>query len=360
MRAGPDPIASALTVQPLLILDGGLGSELGFRGQDLSDPLWSARLLLDAPAAIREVHTDYLEAGADVLTTASYQVSYEGFGARGLSRREVDGLLGRSVDLAREARDAWWEAPREDPGDLRAVGAVSTPGASSDGSSRLRPLVAASVGPYGASLGDGSEYVGRYGLSVQALARWHRPRLEALALAGADLMACETLPCLEEAEALLGLLREEPHLWAWMSFSCRDGARLSQGEPFVEAVALCAASPQVVAVGLNCVKPRYVASLLGAARGVAEAAGKPLLAYPNSAEEWDAAARAFVSAGSPPPDFAALGPVWRDAGARLLGGCCRIRPQDIRRLRARLLGPVSTAIAAGSTSHGAEGTEESP
>ncbi|MDY0000183.1 MAG: homocysteine S-methyltransferase [Polyangia bacterium] len=335
-----DPIATLLAAQPVVILDGGLGSELGFRGHDLRDHLWSARLLVDDPGAIKQLHIDYLEAGADVVTTASYQVSYEGFQSRGLARSAVDHLLRRSVSLARDACDAIWEEC-ESPasgkaGNERISSLRSATVDSSASGGRVRPLVAASVGPYGAAKGDGSEYVGRYGLSSKNLADWHRQRMETLAQAGADLLACETIPCIEEAEALLGLLAEEPRLKAWMSFSCRDGEHISQGELFEEAVALCADSPQVIAVGLNCVKPRFVSSLLRAARGVAK--GKPLIAYPNSAETWDPGVRAFVPGDVNDSDISQYAPMWRDEGALLLGGCCRIRPADIRRLRQTMLG----------------------
>jgi homocysteine S-methyltransferase len=293
----------------VVILDGALATELERRGADLGDALWSARLLLDDPALIRQVHRDYFDAGADVATTASYQASLPGLERRGLSPDQAVDVLRRSVRLAQEARDAFWHCgpPAE----------------------RIRPLVAASVGCYGAFLHDGSEYRGDYGLSVQQLMDWHRPRLEILATSGADLLACETIPCLAEAEALVRLLEKLPDVTAWISFSCRDDAHLCRGETLAEAIALVTACANVIAAGVNCTAPRHIAGLLRAAAAVTD---KPLVAYPNSGEAWDAARHCWV-AGAPAPEWSEAARLWYAAGARLMGGCCRTTPAMIRALR---------------------------
>ena len=311
-----NPLDLFLNRQRAIILDGALATELERRGADLRDALWSARLLVEQPALIEQLHSDYFAAGADVAITASYQATFPGFARRGIGAPEAAALMRLSVELAQRARDRFW-AENHDP-------------------ARLRPLVAASVGPYGAYLHDGSEYRGDYGLGVAELMDFHRPRLAVLAASGADLLACETIPCRAEAEALVALLGEFPDVRAWLSFSCCDGAHVCHGEPFAECAALAAASPQVVAVGVNCTPPRYVEELLRAASALSAATDKPLLAYPNSGERWDAANACWVE-GSGAGDFAALAPRWAAAGARLLGGCCRTGPEEIHRMRAALL-----------------------
>jgi homocysteine S-methyltransferase len=292
------------------ILDGALATELEYRGADLNDPLWSAKLLLDQPELIQAVHADYLAAGADILITASYQASFAGLARRGYDREAATAILQRSVALAVEARDRFWAQAANREG-------------------RLRPLVAASVGPYGAFLADGSEYRGHYGLSVAELTDWHRPRLEVLYASGADLLACETIPCPEEAEALVRLLAELPSARAWLSFSCCDEQHLCQGELFAEAVAIADACEQVTAVGVNCTPPQFVTALL---RQGSRHTSKPLVAYPNSGEGWDAENHCWLP-GREGKDFAAYAEEWYHAGARLIGGCCRTRPGDIRALR---------------------------
>lgn len=301
-----DPFAPWLSRDKVVILDGALATELERRGADLRDALWSARLLIDAPELIRAVHLDYLRAGADVLITASYQASIEGFRRRGLNEAQVATLFRLSVQLAAEAIEEY----------LIDYTAQRKP---------HRPLIAASIGPYGAYLADGSEYRGDYGLSVEALMAWHRPRMQALAQTEADLFACETIPCLAEAEALVRLLAEFPFMPAWLSFSCRDGATLSSGEAMVDAARLADAADQVVAVGVNCTPPRYIEALLTEAR---RGTDKPLLCYPNSGERWDAAAQCWVE-GTGVTDFAEPALRWFAAGARLIGGCCRTTPADI-------------------------------
>lgn len=291
-----------------MILDGALATELERRGARLQDdPLWSARLLLADPDLIRRVHYDYFAAGADVAISASYQASFQGFGRLGLDAQTAGELMQRSVALAQSARDEFWADP------ARRVG-------------RQRPLVAASVGSYGAFLADGSEYRGEYGLSVEALMDWHRPRMAALAAAGPDLLACETIPALIEGEALVRLLAEYAPMPAWLAFSCCDAAHVCHGEPFRACVALAEESEQVVAVGLNCTPPPLVEPLLRSAAG---ATSKPLLVYPNSGESWDGVNRCWLP-GSGVTEFGEPARLWKAAGARLIGGCCRTGPADIR------------------------------
>jgi homocysteine S-methyltransferase len=296
-----------------LVLDGGLATELERAGFDLDHPLWSARLLSRRPEAIAAVHRAYLEAGADCITTASYQATTVGFRRDRATAAEAVGLLSRSVELALGVRDAFWAGH---PGEA--------------GTGRPRPLVAASVGPYGAFRADGSEYTGAYDQDLEGLLEFHRERMRLLLEAGPDLLACETIPSAVEGRALALLLAELGGARAWVSFSCRDGSRLSDGTPFVDAVRTVAAVPQVLAVGVNCTAPSHVESLLRAAALVTD---KPLVAYPNSGETYDAAARAWRGT-SDPLDWGERARAWRATGARLLGGCCRTGPDHIRSLRA--------------------------
>lgn len=290
-----------------MVLDGGLATELARRGFDLSDALWSARLLVDAPEAIEAVHRAYFEAGADLAITASYQASFEGFAARGLSRDDTERLLRRSVTLARAARE---DVAARDPKETRAR------------------WVAASVGPYGAIRHDGSEYRGDYGLDEAALTDFHRPRIVALLGADPDLLACETLPSLREARAILRVLRECPAARAWVTFTCRDRASTSAGDAIAECARTLDAAPQVVAMGINCVDPVLVTPLV---RTMAAATDKPIVVYPNSGEVWNAAARCWEGTAR---RFTAYLEEWMDAGASWIGGCCRTTPEDIRVVRA--------------------------
>ncbi len=289
------------TCEAVLVTDGGLATELEARGHDLSDALWSARLLMDAPEEITAAHVAFFRAGAVIATTASYQASFGGFAARGLTRGETARLMRRSVELARAARA---EVADDETAD-------ATTGR----------WVAASVGPYGAALADGSEYRGRYGLSVGELVAWHRPRLEVLAEASPDVLALETVPDVDEAEALMTAIGGIG-IPAWLSYSIR-GERTRAGQPLAEAFAVARDVPQVVAVGVNCCAPSDVPRAVSVA---AEVAGKPVIVYPNSGEYWDARRRAWAGrprlpAGQPEQ--------WVRAGARIVGGCCRIRPADI-------------------------------
>lgn len=294
-----------------VVLDGGLATHLAALGFDLAGELWSARALISAPDLLRRAHLDYLAAGADCIATASYQATLPGLRRAGLSEHEARQALRRSVELARQARDAH-AAQRSAPGP--------------------RPLVAASVGPFGAYLADGSEYHGNYALGLAALRDFHRPRWRELAAAGPDLIAAETIPSAPETLALLDLLDEAPagSPDAWLSLQCRDGDTLADGTPLEEVVPRLA-HPKLVALGVNCMPPALVPRLLHRLRGLTLL---PLCVYPNSGERW-LGGRWRGSAA----DWIAQAPSWRDLGAVAIGGCCRTGPADIRRLRAALEPP---------------------
>ncbi|MFF9915200.1 homocysteine S-methyltransferase [Streptomyces sp. NPDC013457] len=292
-------LAEALADE-VLVLDGGLAHQLEAQGCDLRDELWSARLLVDGPEQIGAAHTAYVRAGARVLITGSYQATFEGFARRGVGRAEAARLLARSVELARAA----------------AEGAA-------------QPVwVAGSVGPYGAMLADGSEYRGRYGLGVRELERFHRPRIEALAAGGPDVLALETVPDAVEAEALLWAA-EGCGVPVWLSYTI-EGERTRAGQGLTEAFGLVAGNDQVIAVGVNCCAPDDAAR---AVRIATEATGKPVVVYPNSGEEWDAGARSWSGGGSFDPERMRD---WPAAGARLIGGCCRVGPDRIAALAAAM------------------------
>ncbi|GAA2474031.1 homocysteine S-methyltransferase [Streptomyces thermolineatus] len=301
----PVPLARALAAGPL-VLDGGLSNQLEAAGHDLSGALWSARLLRDRPQALVDAHLAYLRAGADVVTTAGYQATFEGFAAQGVGRAEAEELLRRSVELVR-----------------RAVALARAEG-------MRRPVwTAASAGPYGAMLADGSEYRGRYGTGVRALERFHRPRLEALAGAGPDVLALETVPDADEGRALVRAVRGLG-VPAWLSYSVR-GDRTCAGQPLEEAFAVAADAEEIVAVGVNCCAPEDVGP---AARTALRVTGKPVVVYPNSGERWDERARVWRGGATFTTDRVSG---WTRAGARLVGGCCRVGPRTVAEL-ALLLG----------------------
>jgi len=301
-------LARALATGPI-VLDGGLSNQLEAQGADLRDSLWSARLLADDTTEITKAHAAYYAAGAQVVITSSYQASFQGFATRGIDQAAAARLLRRSVELAREAELTAIAADRE------AADNVVGP----------RPRwVAASIGPYGAVLADGSEYRGRYGLSVADLEAFHAPRLGTLVGAMPDLLAMETIPDIDEALALMNLVRGTG-VPCWLSFSA-VGRKTRAGQPLAEAFAVAADVDEVIAVGVNCCAPQDVLAAVEIASSVT---GKPVVVYPNSGESWDATTRTWRQEST---FDAGLVHSWIDAGARLIGGCCRVGPEAIRQV----------------------------
>ena len=287
------------------VLDGGMASELEYQGANIDGPLWSAHVLEDAPEKIVDVHRAYLEAGADCIETASYQVSRMGYAEVGLAAERADAALLRSVELARSAASEFPER---------------------------RVVVAASLGPYGAALHNGAEYHGNYDCSFSELVEFHRQRIRVLAGAqgkqAPDLLAFETLPSLEEASAIGEALVDWPGLAAWFSFPCRDERHVAHGELLLDCAAAVAELPQTVAIGINCTHPTLIAELIAELRAVID---KPVVVYPNSGEGWDAHARCWTGS-SDPAGYGEMAARWFAAGAQIVGGCCRTRPAHIRQV----------------------------
>jgi len=292
-------------ISQMHVLDGAMATELERRGCNISGPLWSAHVLDTSPETIRQAHLDYLRAGADCISTVSYQVSAMGYMEMGRPREDAEWALRRSVEIAEVAREQFRQE--------------------SD-----RPvLIAASLGPYGAALHNGAEFHGRYDISIADLARFHAERLAVIAETKADLVAMETIPSLDEARAILAALTRFPALRAWLSFTCPDGARVAHGERLADCAALLNGSDQVIAVGVNCTHPRLVVSLVAAAQS---ATSKPILVYPNSGETWDAANHRWLGESNI-EEYEAWAAEWFRAGAQAVGGCCRTTPEHIQAVR---------------------------
>lgn len=318
------------------VVDGALATELHARGHDISGPLWSGHVLLQNASAIEQVHMDYLRAGADVILTATYQITFQGLQQAGFQKTEVEDILDLSVALAIGARRRFLKEIGAQSGRQRKVGAT---GASTRTMARL-PLVGASIGSYGAYLHDGSEYRGDFKLSVGELADFHRERFQVLARR-ADLIAFETCPTLEEAKAYRALLVEAPDVSAWIAFSCKDGKHTCHGERIADCARELNDTPNLVAIGVNCTAPRHVESLVTELRGTTD---KPIVVYPNSGETWDSHRRCFIGE-SEAEQFGELAKRWIDAGANLVGGCCRTSPKHIAQIKAIATSPARGELA---------------
>jgi homocysteine S-methyltransferase len=294
------------------VLDGGMATELERRGLNISGPLWSAHALDEDPEAILNVHLDYLRAGSDCLSTVSYQISAQGYAELGRPdpSAAAEAALRRSVALAEEARRRYAHE-------------------------NARPIwIAASLGPYGAALHNGAEFHGNYSIGFDELVEFHRARLAVIAETEADLVAFETIPSLGEARAIVAALTRTPNISAWLSFTCRDEARTAHGESLAACAGFLDSAVQVLALGINCTAPAHVAPLLAAARPQTQ---KPVIAYPNSGETWNAATRSWQGRTDLAAEVAVyqtLAEQWFAAGAQAIGGCCRTGPEHIRAVAA--------------------------
>ena len=290
-----------------IILDGGLATQLEAQGYDLNSSLWSAELLLNNPQAITDAHLAYLNAGAQIITSASYQASIQGLMSKGLSEDDAKKLINFSIELAEQAVESYLNANTESN----------------------KPLIAASVGPYGAYLADGSEYKGNYGVSDKVLKAFHFERLKVLDQSNADILACETIPSYQEARILAEVL-VDIQTPVWLSFSCCDGQHLNDETKIEKVLRLFKDHHKVMALGVNCTAPQYISELIQRIKSAA--LNKTIIIYPNSGEIYDAISKTWQSIADP-IDYAQAAKAWHNQGAQIIGGCCRIGPRQIKELK---------------------------
>ncbi len=300
-------IGDLLAKNKFLILDGAIATELERKGANLNDPLWSAKVLLERPALILQTHLDYLKAGADIITTTTYQATFEGLQHRGLSKAQAEQVFTLSVELTEQAREEFIKKQK----------------------TNRRVLIAGSIGPYGAYLSDGSEYTGEYAINKSQIKSFHQERLEFLAGTNIDLLIFETFPNLNEIEAIVELLQEiDKPLPVFFSFSCKNANRLADGSLIKDAALLTAQTDHVKAIGVNCIQPNMVSPILAT---FSKFTSIPLLAYPNNGDAWDAKNKCWVEnklEDSSEPQWLD----WLEKGAKIIGGCCRTTPSAIKRL----------------------------
>jgi homocysteine S-methyltransferase len=302
----------ALDLTGLRVLDGGLATELERAGCDLASPLWSGEILRTQPEKVLAVHRSYLEAGADCLLTASYQISAMGFREIGLTATAAEqaarAAIQQSVALAEQARREYAQT------ELAA------------GHKPRRIWIAGSLGAYGAALHNGAEFHGRYNIGHAELITFHAERIDAMRETAADFLAFETVPALAEAEAIVDALVGYPNVAAYVSFTCHDDDHTGHGEPIEDCARLLDPQPQIIAIGINCTAPRHILPLIRKIRAVT---GKRIAVYPNSGETWVSETRSWAGT-SDPHAFGDMAQQWREAGADWIGGCCRTGPEHIR------------------------------
>lgn len=299
-----NPIKPILEQKKHMIIDGALASELQRRGCDLNDSLWSAKVLIEQPELIQQVHYDYFKAGADCAITASYQATPMGFAQKGIELEESIKLIKTSVKLAQQAKMQYLNDIKQD----KAL------------------LIAGSVGPYGAYLANGSEYTGDYQLSESEFIAFHKDRVTALIDAGVDILACETMPSFLEIKALVKLIQQFPMVNCWFSLTLKDQQHISDGTPLTEVIEYLNGIEQIVSVGINCIALEKVTPALEV---LSKLTSKPLIVYPNSGEQYDPTTKQWHKNHHHNCTFANQLDTWIKLGAKLIGGCCQTTPEDI-------------------------------
>ncbi|KAF6215599.1 hypothetical protein GE061_010355 [Apolygus lucorum] len=271
-------------------------------------PLWASRFLVTDPEACVATYRELIRSGAGMVFTNTYQATPEAFMTHlELTESEALDVFKESVNLCRRAI-------KEEK--MQNI------------------IVAGSVGSINALRADGSEYSGEFcsGISRETYISKHRSRLQALVDGGVDFITFETLPCSEEALALIDLLREFPGIKGWISFFGRNTTEISNGEKFADAAVKCWArgKDQLVAVGVNCLDPAWVTPLFLSLK--ASDPTIPFVAYPNSGEKYDTAAKKWTPCESQ-KRVADYFPEWLDMGIAYVGGCCRNTAEDLRDMK---------------------------
>ena len=304
-------LTEILTSSQLLITDGAAGTHLEAMGCDLNDDLWTAKVLKDNPELIKQLHRDYFQAGADFGVTVSYQATIAGYMSKGLSKLEAEELIKASASLLIEAREEWWQSEGK-------------------AQNRRYPITAASIGPYGAFLADGSEYRGDYELSKDELRQFHQQRIEILWNQGIDLIAAETIPRLDEALVIAEIV-QELDAKCWISFSARNETEICNGQDISPCIQALEAFDSVVAVGVNCTAPQYIGSLVIKMKAQTE---KPIVVYGNLGNSYDANTKVWCDhgKGGVTTSYLDYAQSWQQLGAQIIGGCCGTTPSEIKEI----------------------------
>lgn len=304
-----------LEKQDVFIIDGALGTRLQEKGFNVNDSMWSAKFLDENPNAIKDVHKEYLEAGADCIITSSYQASIEGFVKKGFSEKKAQELIELSINLAKDSIKEFWEKLENKK-------------------KREKPLVAASIGPYGAYLANGAEYTGIYGIENEELKNFHKRRVELIAKMTPDIFAVETIPSFHEAKILCEILKEYKNIPSWISFSAKNGTHINGGESIKECAKYLQTQEHITAIGINCTAPEFITSLIEEIKSVCD---KPIVIYPNGGSKYNPVTKKWENSKTDEKEFAKMAKLWKNKGAKLIGGCCQTGPKEIKELRKTLL-----------------------
>ncbi|UQS86266.1 homocysteine S-methyltransferase [Nicoliella spurrieriana] len=291
--------------QPTILIDCALSYGLEQRNIQLNNKLWTASALQSHPDIIKAIHKDYFNAGSNMTVTDTYQGSVPGFIDAGYTKEQAIELIQRSVKLAREAQAE-----------------VTVP---------QTTWVAGAIGPYGAFLADGSEYVGNYGISEAELIKFHQDRLQTLVEAGVDLLAFETIPDFTELKAIKQLLSQYPGIDAFVSCSIKDAHHISDGTDLLEVQALLETIPNVIAYGFNCNHPEFTVPGLTYLHDHQTNANQSLIVFPNSGAHYDPSTKEWSQATA--FSFGKAAKEWQAAHAKWIGGCCEVSVQDERDMR---------------------------
>lgn len=301
--------------QKAIIIDGALGTQIQKNGYDVNDSLWSAKFLNKNPDVIKEVHRQYLNAGADIIITSSYQASIEGFLQKGFSKEEAIRLIKLSINIAKDTRDEFWKINKKE--------------------NRIKPLVAASIGPYGAYLADGSEYSGNYKISDEKLKEFHKERLELILEEKPDLLAIETIPILKEVKLIVEVLKELENIPTWVCFSAKDENTTNSNDDIKECMNFLQNQNCIDAVGINCTAPQYIPQLIENIKSVCT---KPIVAYPNGGSRYNPTTKVWERGDISSSEYAKLAHLWFTKGASIIGGCCETGPKEVKEIRKILIG----------------------
>ncbi|RXJ88023.1 homocysteine S-methyltransferase [Arcobacter sp. CECT 8985] len=306
-------IDEILKTQKAVILDGALGTQIQKNGYDVNDKLWSAKYLDENIEVISQVHRQYLEAGADCIITSSYQASIEGFIQKGFTSQRAKELIKKSIEIAKETVDEFWQNTQNK-------------------NTRIKPIVAASIGPYGAYLADGSEYSGDYKISKESLKEFHKKRLEIIIIkTNPDILAIETIPSFYEASVICDLLEElDCKIPAWVTFSAKDGFKTNANDDIKKCMSYLQNHKFIHALGVNCTAPQYILKLI---KNIKEVSTKPIVIYPNGGSRYNPITKEWEKGELSSKEFSKLAYLWYEKGARVIGGCCETTPDEISEIR---------------------------
>ena len=285
------------------LLDGSMSFPMEQLGYNLKNKLWTGKALINNPDLIKDIHKGYIDAGADFISTSTYQISFDRLKNMGYQSEEIKKIFQKSVDIVKDAIE---ESKLKK--EIKIVG---------------------SFGPYASYDPEASEYIGEYDSTDIEIKKFHLNNIRIIEETDLDIILYETIPCLREIKILSEALSHSTKE-IWISITCNEEMEFRDGSSFKDACEIISKIEKITTMGINCFSPLLVKKAIDLLK---KYSNKKILIYPNSGEIYNPKERFWTGNN----EFNnSMIKNWLSLYPDIIGGCCRIGYDDIKKMRVEI------------------------